>query len=239
MLEMCSCNLTLDIWSTRCMHAYLGISVHFITDDWRLLTYSPACSKLSGSHTADNILSEYESITMKYNLTSKVFKVVTDNTSNMCAAFEAGVCRPGFEEIDDDDEFLDIDADSQSHTSDDEFSIQQLDEVLKDILVGPEGLACVAHTLQLCIKDGLKPAAALLSTIQKAAKLVNHMSFKTAFSRPVRSRFSRITTSLRSTSKSLLTILTWLFQRVSFPLTRVFPKRVSIFSVAKVDFLTW
>ena len=135
---------------------------------------------------------------MKYNLTSKVFKVVTDNTSNMCAAFEAGVCRPGFEEIDDDDEFLDIDADSESHTSDDEFSVQQLDEVLKDILVGPEGLACVAHTLQLCIKDGLKPAAALLSTIQKAAKLVNHMSFKTAFSRPVRSRFSRITTSLRS-----------------------------------------
>ena len=99
------------------MHAYLGISVHFITDDWRLLTYLLARSKLSGSHTVDNILSEYESIAMKYNLTSKVLKVVTDNASNLHAAFEAGVCLSGFEEIDDDDEFLDIDADSESHTS--------------------------------------------------------------------------------------------------------------------------
>ena len=73
-----------------------------------------ACSKLSGSHTADNILSEYERIAMKYNLSSKVFKVVTDNASNMCAA----LCLPGFEEIDGNDEFLDIDADSEtlSHT---------------------------------------------------------------------------------------------------------------------------
>ena len=91
------------------------------------------------------------------------------------AAFEAGVCLPGLGESDDDDEFLDIDTDSESHTSDDEFSIQQLDEVLKDIPVGPERLACFAHTLQLCIKDGMKPAAALLSTLQKAAKLVKHV----------------------------------------------------------------
>ena len=48
-----------------------------------------ACSKLSGSHTADNILSE----------------------------------------------------------SDDEFSVQQLDEVIKDVPFGPERLACFAHTL--------------------------------------------------------------------------------------------
>ena len=41
---------------------------------------------------------------MKYNLTSKV---VTDKASNMCAAFEAGVCLPGLEESDD-DEFPDI-----------------------------------------------------------------------------------------------------------------------------------
>lgn len=68
-----------------------------------------------------------------------------------------------------------IDTNSESHTSDDEFSIQQLDEVLKDIPVGPERLACFAHTLQLCIKDGLKLAAALLSTLQKAAKLVKHV----------------------------------------------------------------
>ena len=99
------------------MHAYLGISVHFITDDWRLLTYLLACSKLSGSHTVHNILSEYETIAMKYNFTNKVLKVVTDNASNLHAAFEAGVCLPGFEKIDDDDEFLDIDADSESHTS--------------------------------------------------------------------------------------------------------------------------
>ena len=64
------------------MHTYLGISVHFITDDWRLLSYLLGCSKMSGSQTADNISSEYKSIALKYNLTSKVFKVVTDNASN-------------------------------------------------------------------------------------------------------------------------------------------------------------
>lgn len=34
-----------------------------------------------------------------------------------------------------------------THTSDDEFSVQQLDEVIKDVPFGPERLACFAHTL--------------------------------------------------------------------------------------------
>ena len=96
LVEVSSCNLTLDIWSSRRMHAYMGISIHFVTDGWKLLTYLLACSKMSGSHTADNIQSEYDSIVSKYNLTGKVFKVVMDNASNMCATFRDETSLPGF-----------------------------------------------------------------------------------------------------------------------------------------------
>ena len=74
---------------------------------------------------------------------------------------------------------------------DDEFSIQQLDEVLKDIQVGLERLACFAHTLQLCIKDGLKPATALLSTIQEAVKLVKHVKKSTMATEKIETLFGK------------------------------------------------
>ena len=71
---------------------------------------------------------------------------------------------------------------------DDEFSIQQLDEVLKDIQVAS---ACFAHTLQLCIKDGLKPATALLSTIQEAVKLVKHVKKSTMATEKIETLFGK------------------------------------------------
>ena len=199
LVEVSSCNLTLDIWSSRRMHAYIGISIHFVTDGWKLLTYLLACSKMSGSHTADNIQSEYDSIVSKYNLTGKVFKVVTDNASNMCAAFRGETSLPGFDGVDSDiAEFLDIGSDSGSDSSEDT-TIESLDECLRDLPIGPERLACFAHTLQLCVKDGLKAATALRSAIQKVGKIVKHVKKSTLATEKFETLFGKTLVSRNET----------------------------------------
>jgi len=200
LVEVSSCNLTLDIWSSRRMHAYMGISIHFITDGWKLLTYLLACSKMSGSHTADNIQSEYDSIVSKYNLTGKVFKVVTDNASNMCAAFRDETSLPGFDGVMGEvDEFLDLGSGSESDSSDDTMAIEELDKCLRELPICPERLACFAHTLQLCIKDGLKAASALLSAIQKAGRIVKHVKKSTLATEKIETLFGKTLVSRNET----------------------------------------
>ena len=200
LLDVSSCNLTLDIWSSRRMHAYMGISIHFITDGWKLLTYLLACSKMSGSHTADNIQSEYDSIVSKYNLTGKVFKVVTDNASNMCAAFRDETSLPGFDGVVGEvDEFLDLGSGSESDSSDDTMAIEELDKCLRELPICPERLACFAHTLQLCIKDGLKAASALLSAIQKAGRIVKHVKKSTLATEKIETLFGKTLVSRNET----------------------------------------
>ena len=54
------CSLTLDIWSSRRMHAYLGITCHFVTKEWKVLSLLILCSQFRGHHTAEKILSEFE-----------------------------------------------------------------------------------------------------------------------------------------------------------------------------------
>ena len=57
LMEIDTCSLTLDIWSSRRMHAYLGITRHFVTKEWEVLSLLISCSQLHGCHTSENILS--------------------------------------------------------------------------------------------------------------------------------------------------------------------------------------
>ena len=178
----------------------MGISIHFVTDGWKLLTYLLACSKMSGSHTADNIQSEYDSIVSKYNLTGKVFKVVMDNASNMCATFRDETSLPGFNGVVGEvDEFLDLGSGSESDSSEDTMAIEELHKCLRELPICPERLACFAHTLQRCIKDGLKAASALLSAIQKAGRIVKHVKKSTLATKKIETLFGKILVSRNET----------------------------------------
>ena len=64
------------------MHAYLGLTCHFISSDWKKMSYLLESRHMSGSHTGENI-SEFESILDEFQMHGNVFKTVTDNASNM------------------------------------------------------------------------------------------------------------------------------------------------------------
>ena len=77
--------LTIDIWSSRPMKSFLGVSAHCIVD-WHLHTIMLVCKHMKGRHTADHIL-EYHSIISTFNLEDKIVYIVTDNAANMKCAF--------------------------------------------------------------------------------------------------------------------------------------------------------
>jgi len=157
-----TCSLTLDIWSSRRMHAYLGVTCHFITKEWKALSLLLSCSKLNGRHTAESILSEFEEVVSNTGVSLKVYRVVTDNASNVKKAFMEGL--PGFEMMDDDDD-----------DHDEELTTGIEDHVQLDEIEIPQRLSCFAHTLQLSIKDGLKSSRQVSSTVAKASRVVNHV----------------------------------------------------------------
>ena len=91
--------VTLDIWSSRQMRSYLGITAHYISD-WTLRSVVLACKRFRGRHTADNIIRQYEACLTEFDITQKISAIVTDNASNMTAAFSL----PGYTVERDEDE---------------------------------------------------------------------------------------------------------------------------------------
>lgn len=116
-----TCNITLDIWSSRRMHGYMGITCHFVTNSWEIksLLALLACSKMQGRHTGENILAEYEEVISFYGLEDKVFRIVTDNAANM---------KRGFRDLEDRLESqLESDTDSDS-----EGLVEEIDDIDDD-----------------------------------------------------------------------------------------------------------
>ena len=83
--QVSTCSITLDIWSSRRMHSYLGITCHFISAMWEATSVLLSCSQLQGRHTAENIISEFEEVVTHYKISDKVFRVVTQLETSGCA----------------------------------------------------------------------------------------------------------------------------------------------------------
>ncbi len=90
-------SLTIDLWSDRRLRSYIGITAHFVTNHLfryfqSSLTYNffniyiynmkrfnsivLSCRKIAGSHTGELILAEYKDIIKKYQIESKIVKVL-------------------------------------------------------------------------------------------------------------------------------------------------------------------
>ena len=151
--------LTVDLWSSRDMRSFLGITGHFILD-YTLQSIMISCSRFKGSHTGDRIFAVYQETLAHFGIAEKISHIITDNASNMVKAFTL----PGMEDltIDDDDE--------------DEDEEQLEEQPLPDDLEDLQGQRspCFAHTLQLVVKDGLKEAKQLNKIIKKVSKIVSH-----------------------------------------------------------------
>lgn len=68
----------------------LGVTCHFIAD-FKLQSLMLACRRFMGSHTGDEIATLFEEIVESFDLTGKVFYVVTDSAFNMMRAFHLPV----------------------------------------------------------------------------------------------------------------------------------------------------
>ena len=65
-------SLTLDTWTSPNAISFLGITAHWIDDDWNLIEILADFCKLSGSHTGENIADTFVDSCKKLGILTKV-----------------------------------------------------------------------------------------------------------------------------------------------------------------------
>lgn len=78
--------LTGDHWTSFGNDNYLGVTAHFIDDDWCLQSFALTVSKSTERHYAEACAQHFESIAKEWNIEKKVTTLGTDSARNMTAA---------------------------------------------------------------------------------------------------------------------------------------------------------
>jgi hypothetical protein len=78
-----SVSLTLDLWTARSHHGYLGITCSYLDQQYDLHEITLTLSYMRYPHTAEHIKDSIEEVLGKWNLRSKVHSITTDNGSNV------------------------------------------------------------------------------------------------------------------------------------------------------------
>ena len=82
-------SLTTDIWFSRATEGYITVTVHWISDDWKLQNKVLFTSEISERHTGVNIAERLSQGSVQWGIPKKhVVVVVYDNLSNMTCALE-------------------------------------------------------------------------------------------------------------------------------------------------------
>ena len=93
-------SFTTDIWTSHQMEAYLTVTSHFITRDWRLKSFVLETKKMEDSHTADHIARELTEIICEWDIPrTKIISVVHDNAANTVACTNQLVQQPSWGNI--------------------------------------------------------------------------------------------------------------------------------------------
>ena len=174
------------------MHAYLGITCHILINR-EIISYLLACRQIFGAHTGENILADFEEIAGDFRIKQKIFKAITDKASNMKKAFQP-ISLLGFVLADDESE----DEDDNNESSG--ISIEECEEQDQDLqLDNLERISCFAHTLQLCVKDGINASRQITKAIAKVAHIVNHVKKSTKATEKLESLFKKVLISKNET----------------------------------------
>ncbi|CAF4015157.1 unnamed protein product, partial [Rotaria sp. Silwood1] len=182
--------LTVDGWTDRKCRSFLGVTCHFINFKMEPESYLIDFVRLK-SHSGEYIHQTTESILDRFQIKEKVYKVVTDNAASMIKAYKFGLTI--------DDEFNDSSREIQLLSKTNEMlndsyedfdinnfhfiDIQHSDEDIIDYGHSSDvRLSCFVHTLQLCIRDGLKNASHIPKVLGKCQALAkfSHKSSKMA-----------------------------------------------------------
>ena len=76
-------SLTVDPWSDRRLRTFIGITAHFIDKTFNFVTMFLAVEPIDVKKSAENIKAIVDKTLTKFEIKSKVVKIVTDNGSNM------------------------------------------------------------------------------------------------------------------------------------------------------------
>jgi len=76
-------SLTTDIWTSLKNEGFLGITIHFINEEWVLKHFTLDIFKFKGSHTGQAIADEIYRVLSEFSLENKIIAMTTDNASNM------------------------------------------------------------------------------------------------------------------------------------------------------------
>ena len=161
--ELQHINVTIDIWSSRQMRSFFGMTGHFITTGWKMQSIMLSCDRISGSHTGEKILQCYDEVVAEFGLSSKVEHIVTDSAANMRKAF---ISLPGFCQYDDEES----EDESDDEGTDSAYTVQNVHD---DVFTSFQHNPCFAHTLQLVVKDGFKNQTQINGIISKCSKVVS------------------------------------------------------------------
>lgn len=78
--------ITTDLWTSRAKHAYTGLAVYYISEEFILQSLLLATKEFHNSRTVENILEELEAILGAWKLSvDRLCAATTDNVGNVLA----------------------------------------------------------------------------------------------------------------------------------------------------------
>jgi hypothetical protein len=80
------CSFTTDIWSSIKNEAFIGVTIHYINNEWELKHFTLEVARITGSHTGNAIYEFLNELLIELHLKDKIISVTTDNGSNMVLA---------------------------------------------------------------------------------------------------------------------------------------------------------
>lgn len=84
-----SFSITTDLWSSRTMQSYTGLTIHFIDEDFNLHSYLLDTKEFTDSHTGENMAEELATILEDWKLLqTNLVCATTDNGSNILKAVD-------------------------------------------------------------------------------------------------------------------------------------------------------
>lgn len=171
LLEVNKSRICVDIWSKRGMSSfYLGITAHFYSSkDHRRHSVTLAMRHMPQTHTGNNIHEIVKSVLDEWDIpSSKISATLTDNGSNMIAAF-----RPQILEAESDDN-TEENQDTEESGEDSEQLSREFEEKESEHDIAFTGLnkvSCFTHTLQLVVHK-FEELAEFKSILKRAHSLV-------------------------------------------------------------------
>ncbi|ODM87219.1 putative AC9 transposase [Orchesella cincta] len=153
-----------DCWSSHA-RAFLGVTCHWINQDFSRESRVLACTRFKGVHSYDRIAEQLISVMNMYGIQKEqVVAIVTDNGSNFCKAFkEFGIefehaASEAEKENGDENDFDVSEAEPEDNLSIDDPLEVDLHSVMEkgETVSLPPHVRCTSHSLSLvATKDGL------------------------------------------------------------------------------------